>query len=166
MVCPACQKEMVAKDFGGVMVDVCEDGCHGIWFDWMELCKLDEQNEGLGNALNNALTHERANDENRGQIKCPKCSLLMHIHKYESAKEINVDECYACGGFFLDSGELRTIRDNFMSEEEREAYTQKLLDGNSEFQKAEDALDKDKARDEAIRKYTRFMRLSYYCTGK
>jgi hypothetical protein len=47
MNCPVCSKAMVEKDFGGVRVDVCQDGCKGIWFDWMELIKLDEQNEGL-----------------------------------------------------------------------------------------------------------------------
>jgi len=51
----------------------------------------------------------------------------MHAHKYSSAKEVNVDECYGCGGFFLDSGELREIRENYMSEGERNAYVQKLV---------------------------------------
>lgn len=33
---------------------------------------------------------------------------------------MNVDECYYCGGFFLDSGELHQIRETFMSDTERE----------------------------------------------
>ena len=40
--------ESVEEDFGGVKVNVCRAGCHGIWFDWGELAKLDKQNEGLG----------------------------------------------------------------------------------------------------------------------
>jgi Zn-finger nucleic acid-binding protein len=51
----------------------------------------------------------------------------MHAHKYSKAKEVNVDECYGCGGFFLDSGELREVRENYMSQEERDAYVQKLV---------------------------------------
>jgi len=51
----------------------------------------------------------------------------MREHKNKNAKEVSVDECYACGGFFLDSGELKQIRDNYMSEEEREVYVQKLV---------------------------------------
>ena len=35
------------EDFGGVKVQVCRDGCKGIWFDWGELAKLDEKNEGV-----------------------------------------------------------------------------------------------------------------------
>ena len=166
MNCPVCEKEMIVEDFGGVNIDVCKDGCKGLWFDWMELAKLDERNEGLGNALKQALSYDRVNDENRGQIKCPKCSLPMHIHSYAAAKEVNVDECYQCGGFFLDSGELKAIKENFMSEEERAVYAQKLADSSVEFKKAQDDLEKEKARNEAIRNFTRFMRISYYVTGK
>lgn len=128
MNCPVCDKSMVEEDFGDVQVDVCMNGCKGIWFDWSELKQLDENNEGLGRALEDALKIPRVNDEDRGRLKCPKCGIAMHAHKYSNAKEVNVDECYACGGFFLDSGELRQIRDNYMSEEERDAYVQKLVD--------------------------------------
>ncbi|UCC96213.1 MAG: zf-TFIIB domain-containing protein [Candidatus Omnitrophota bacterium] len=166
MKCPACQKVMTEQDFGGVKVDVCKDGCKGIWFDWLELRKLDEKNEGLGNALKEALNYPRVNDENRSRIKCPKCNIPMHTHKYESSKEVNVDECYKCAGFFLDSGELKVIRDAFMSEEECEAYTSKLLAGIPEWQEAQKDLDKQKARADAIRRYTRFLRISYYLKGK
>jgi len=38
-----------------------------------------------------------------------------------------VDECYGCGGFFLDSGELKEIREHHMNSEERDAYIQKLI---------------------------------------
>ncbi len=156
---------MVTKDFGGVMIDYCQNGCRGLWFDWGELAKLDEKNEGLGKALQEALNNERVNDENRGQINCPKCNLPMHIHKYESDKEVNVDECYQCGGFFLDSGELKAIRDNFMSEKEREAYSNKLLESTG-YNQAEKDLEKEKTRAEAIRNFTKFLRISYYVTGQ
>lgn len=166
MICPVCQNEMEAESFGTVVVDVCKNGCKGIWFDWMELTKLDEDNEGLGNALREALNYERVNDEGRDQVNCPKCSVPMQIHKYESAKEVNVDECYQCDGFFLDSGELKAIRDNFMTEEERNTYAEKLVNGSPEFKKAEKDLERVKLRSEAIRKFTCFMRVSYYVTGK
>ena len=89
MNCPVCQTEMLEKDFGGVKVDVCENGCKGIWFDWFELMKLDETNEGVGDALKQALAEPRVNDEDRAQIPCPKCAIPMHVHKYRNAKEID-----------------------------------------------------------------------------
>jgi Zn-finger nucleic acid-binding protein len=118
---------MVGEDFGDVQVDVCESGCKGIWFDRAELKELDESHEGIGKALEEALKSPRVNDADRGPLRCPKCGIDMHAHKYKNAKEVNVDECYACGGFFIDSGELKQMRDNYMSEEDRHAYVQKLV---------------------------------------
>lgn len=166
MLCPVCGRNMVEEDFGGVKVDSCKNGCKGMWFDWQELRKLDENNEGFGNALQKALNHPRTNDENRGKITCPKCGLPMRSHKYKSAKEVNVDECYACGGFFLDSGELQTIRDNFMSGKEEAQYLNALLGNMPDYSKLREDTAKKKARAAALRKYTRFIRLSYYATGK
>lgn len=118
---------MVEQDFGGVFVDVCKDGCKGIWFDWGELKALDESHEGIGKALEEALNSPRKKDADRAPLKCPKCGIQMRKHKYKHAKQVNVDECYACGGFFLDSGELKQIRDNYMNEDERETYVQRLI---------------------------------------
>jgi Zn-finger nucleic acid-binding protein len=128
MDCPVCGKSMVEEIFGNIRVDVCKNGCKGIWFDWGELKELDESNEGAGEALEEALKSPRINDADRGKLQCPKCGIAMHAHKYKNAKEVNVDECYGCGGFFLDSGELREIRENYMSSEERDAYIQKLIE--------------------------------------
>jgi len=91
------------------------------------LKELDENHEGFGRALEEALKSPRVNDADRGPLKCPKCEIEMHAHRYSNAKEVNVDECYSCGGFFLDSGELKQIRDNYMSEDERDAYVRKLI---------------------------------------
>lgn len=127
MNCPACGMSMVEEDFGGVLVDVCKNGCKGIWFDWRELKNLDENHEGVGQALEEALESPRLNNADRGPLNCPKCGLKMREHKYKNAKEVNVDECYACGGFFLDSGELNQTRDSYMNEDEREVYVQRLI---------------------------------------
>jgi Zn-finger nucleic acid-binding protein len=160
MNCPVCEKPMVEEDFGGVRVDVCKDGCKWIWFDWLELVRLDENHEGVGTALEEALKSPRVNDDDRGQLNCPKCGMGMQAHKYKSAKEVNVDECYGCGGFFLDSGELREIRDNYMSEEEEDAYVDKLLADVPEYQamKEEIAAEKAQEREAAGRKLGRLLR--------
>lgn len=161
MKCPVCGKDMIQENFG-VNVDVCENGCKGIWFDQGELRMLDEKNEGLGAALEAALRNPRNNEGKRGQIKCPKCFLPMHIHKYKRAKEVNVDECYNCGGFFLDSGELTDIRNNYMSDAEVQAYAEKIMSAVPEYAQARKDLDAEKKRLEAIQKYTKFMTFSYW----
>jgi Zn-finger nucleic acid-binding protein len=119
---------MVEEDFGKVHVDVCKNGCKGIWFDWGELTRLNESHEGLGKAMEEALNNPRVIDDHRGPLKCPKCGINMQTHKYSGAKEVAVDECYGCGGFFLDSGELQLIRDHYMDDNERDAYVRQLLD--------------------------------------
>jgi Zn-finger nucleic acid-binding protein len=155
---------MVEEDFGGVQVDVCKNGCKGIWFDWQELIRLDENHEGAGRALEEALKSPRVNDADREQLKCPKCGLAMHAHKYSSAKEVNVDECYGCGGFFLDSGELREMRDNYMSEEERDAYVQNLLDEMPEYKAMEEEMkvQKVKQRTAAGTKFGKIIRKAMF----
>lgn len=160
MNCPACGMLMVEEDFGDVRVDVCSNGCKGMWFDWLELKRLDENNEGFGRALEEALKSPRANDAARGPLKCPKCGIPMRTRKYSSAKEVNVDECYGCGGFFLDSGELRQIKDNYMSEEERDAYVQKLVDEMPEYAALKEDTEriKAKARSATCRKFGNFLR--------
>lgn len=159
MNCPVCSKTMVEADFGNVMVDVCKNGCKGIWFDWGELTRLDENSEGLGKALEDALQYPRSNDAKRPQLKCPKCAIPMRSHKYKSNKEVNIDECYGCGGYFLDSGELRQIRENFMSEADRDAYIQKLLAEDSQWQQYEEEklAAKQKARTSAANKFGRIL---------
>ncbi|MGA2916204.1 MAG: zf-TFIIB domain-containing protein [Sedimentisphaerales bacterium] len=161
MKCPVCNAEMVKKDFG-VEVDVCENGCKGIWFDQGELRELDENNEGLGAALEEALRSPRNNQGQRGQIKCPKCDIPMHTHKYERAKEVNVDECYNCGGFFLDSGELTEIRNNYMSDAEVDTYVKQLLDASPDYQEMKEDLAKEESRAQAIQAFTRFMTVNYW----
>lgn len=158
MNCPVCGMLMTEEDFGDVQVDVCKSGCKGIWFDWSELKQLDENNEGLGRALEEALKKPRVNDADREPLKCPKCGITMYAHKYSNAKEVNVDECYACGGFFLDSGELKEIRDNYMSEEERSAYVQKLVNGMPEYTALKKDTQKAKLRAATYRKFGNVLR--------
>jgi Zn-finger nucleic acid-binding protein len=161
MKCPVCAKEMVEENFG-VKVDVCENGCKGIWFDQFELAKLDHPKAGLGEALENALRAPRANDDNRKALTCPRCSIPMHAHKYQRDKEVSVDECYKCGGLFLDSGELTEIRDHYMSDAEVDAYAQQLIESTPGFAEEKQNLKAQEQRTQAIRNYTKFMTVSYW----
>ena len=158
MYCPVCSKQMVGENFGGVKVDVCKNGCKGIWFDWFELSKLDESNEGLGAALDEALDQPRAGDEGRGKTDCPKCGMKMQIHKYKKANQVTVDECYSCSGIFLDAGELGAIRDAYMSEEDERAHLDQLLADMPDYQMKKMDVQKQKERNAALGKFTRYIR--------
>ncbi len=162
MDCPVCSKAMVEKDFGiSTKVNVCEGGCKGIWFDYLELRMLDEKNEGTGEALQAALHYPRTNDNNRAPLNCPKCGSMMHAHKYERDREVNVDECYSCGGFFLDSGELKDIRDRYMSDEEQDNYVHQLIGGIPACNKA-DVVGRENDRAKAARNVGVLLRNEYW----
>lgn len=165
MNCPACGSLMTEEDFGPAEVDVCRSGCGSLWFDWKELAHLDESHEGAGAALRAALANPRDNLEGRAALPCPRCQHPMFEHLYSHAKEVNVDECYHCGGFFLDSGELRHIRETFMSEAEREAYRTKLLQELPEYGRERSNAEREKERTAAVLQLTKFLRLSYWIGG-
>ena len=129
--CPACQKEMV-KVFlpsEGVNIDMCLNGCGGIYFDNRELAHFDEQHENI-DEITKAIegkTFEKV-DENLPRT-CPVCGATMVKH-YTSAKhEIMIDDCYACGGKFLDNGELQRIRAQYATDAaSSEDFTKMLYD--------------------------------------
>ena len=49
---------------------------------------------------------ERARLKQLHWMRCPKCGLELHEVKYQ---QIDADVCFACGGVFLDKGELEQI---------------------------------------------------------
>ncbi|MCA1597191.1 MAG: zf-TFIIB domain-containing protein [Chloroflexi bacterium] len=150
MTCPVCSASMSPQDFGGVSVDVC-DSCKGIWFDWSELGKVEGENADLTAALKDALASPRHPDEDREKISCPKCSLSLHRHIYKMVKGVSIDECYECGGFFLDAGELKVIRETEPSPQQRAQYCQNLVGNLPEYQQAQMGLARQQLRANAMR---------------
>jgi len=139
MICPACGTQMVEEDFGGVRIDFCRNGCKSVWFDCFELQRLDETHEGCGRILDEALAAPRMPDDWRDQLQCPSCNIPMTAHRHKRAQSVTVDECYKCGGFFLDAGELKAIRENFMSDRELHDYLDTLKEQVPEFPGTENA---------------------------
>ena len=127
--CPACQKEM-AKVFvpsEGVNIDICVNGCGGIYFDVREFEHFDEQHEDIDEIIKaiDGKTFKPVDDTL--PRSCPVCGSKMAKH-YASAKhEILIDECYSCGGKFLDHGELQKIREQYVTEDERTADIMKYI---------------------------------------
>lgn len=121
-ICPACGKIM-AKVFmkeQNVYLDVCLDGCGGIYFDNREFEKFDEQHEDITPLLK---AYEGKNfipvEETDTQRICPVCKKPMVKNFSSIKKEIKFDECYICGGRFLDYLELDKIRKEYNTEEDR-----------------------------------------------
>lgn len=121
--CPACQKTMkkIFMPEQGINLDVCLDGCGGIYFDNREFKYFDEQHENTDALLKvlEGKTFEQV-DESLTR-KCPVCGTNMVKNHSSVRKEIQIDECYFCGGKFLDNGELIKIRAEYKTEADRSA---------------------------------------------
>lgn len=128
MNCPACSTPFEELSVAGIKVDVCLAGCAGLWFDHLELAKLDEPHEGAGESLLKLERHEGVRVDHTRRLRCPRCADSVLMRHFWSVKQaVEVDECGVCGGFWLDVGELRRIRAEFKSERERKNAAQRYF---------------------------------------
>src|SRR5678809_646859 len=111
MKCPACYNELTQKQVGSVAVDVCEGGCGGIWFDAFELQRVDEESEAAGEHLLEIERDDRIAIDPTRKRQCPRCeNIKLKRHFFSARREVELDECPNCGGYWLDAGELAKIR--------------------------------------------------------
>ena len=102
MRCPKCQTDTLhATPIQGkaFMVETCSN-CRGIWFDPAELKRL------MTVAIDEVQIPERAETTS---LACPKCAAALSRFDYPQT-DILVEMCPACGGLWLDSGEMKQIR--------------------------------------------------------
>ena len=128
--CPACGKEMkkVYMKEQGIYLDVCLDGCGGIYFDNREYKKFDEKHEDISPLLEafEGKTFKKVSESDT--IICPICHQEMVKHIASAKYEIQIDDCYSCGGIFLDHSELDRIRSEYVNEQHRSADVLQKLD--------------------------------------
>ncbi len=111
MKCPACFNDLTQLQVGSLVVDVCQGGCGGIWFDAFELQRADEEREVAGERLLNIQRDERIQVDPNRKRECPRCSgVKLKRHFFSPKRRVEVDECPSCGGYWLDAGELAQIR--------------------------------------------------------
>jgi hypothetical protein len=167
--CPACGRTTTERQVGDIAVDVCDGGCGGVWFDRQELQKVDEAHESAGEALLDVRQDPQARADLAARRRCPRCADVVMMRHYTSVKrEITVDECPACGGVFLDQGELRAIRTEFATEAERrqaarETFAQ-LFDEQLELEAAPGHENLSRAKQ--LAHLMRFLLPSYWLPGK
>ena len=116
MQCPACHRALSSLTVGDVTVDVCQDGCAGMWFDHGELISFDDPSDALGQTLVALAGDPRAAVDVTVRRRCPRCpsSVLMR-HFFSAKRAVTVDECPTCGGMWLDAGELAQVRAEYTS---------------------------------------------------
>jgi len=112
--CPACGTIMtkVFIPSAGVSVDICADGCGGIFFDNKELNHFKHAGDNSMEEINRLLSGKEYKKVDEQAIRiCPACSTNM-VKNNIANTNIQVDNCYQCGGIFLDYGELEIIRNS------------------------------------------------------
>ena len=138
MKCPACSNPLSTASAGEITVNVCkgQGGCGGLWFRKDELIKFDEPHELAGESLFN-IEYNKNTEIDREAIRyCPECPKEeLCIRWYDISNEVEIDQCLKCSGVWLDVGELQTIREQYKTEEERNAAAEKYL--NEHLKEAE-----------------------------
>jgi len=151
MQCPACSRALTEVKLQSLTVNACSGGCGGLWFDHFGLLKVEYSDAKEGETLLNIQTDPDVKIDSKRKRSCPKCNMIMMHHFFSVKKQVTVDECPKCAGFWLDAGELATIRSEFHSETERQVATDKYF--NQTFGAQQKALlEKDKAEFERFRK--------------
>jgi len=169
MDCPVCTRVLTTITAGRITVDACKGGCGGLWFDRYELMRVDESDEATGEEL---LEIERDPDldvDLSKRLNCPKSpEFVMMRHFFSAKRQVVVDECPDCGGHWLNPGELRTIRTEYASEEERERAAQAYFSEvfGPELAAAHAKTEEDLARARRFAHVFRFISPSYYIPGE
>jgi len=169
MKCPACGNALSELMVANLTLDACRDGCGGIWFDRFELGKLDEPHEPMGEELANVRKGEGIRVDPSKRRRCPRCGdVVLMRHDFSVKREVEVDECPGCAGFWLDQGELATIRGLFESEEERDEAAERYFSGVFD-EPLESLRAEEDARRKSARRFARLLRFlcpSYYVPGR
>ncbi len=165
--CPMCSNTMTTMAAEGVTVDVCAGGCGGIWFDWFELARVDEVRESAGEKFLEVERDPARRPDPSKRVLCPRDGEIMMRHFHSVKRAVLVDECPGCAGFWLDAGELATIRSEYATEEDRkraaQEYFSELFDPDLAVARAQTMEELEKAR--RIARAFRFICPSYYIPG-
>ena len=110
--CPACGKPMkkVFIEDGGINVDICTEGCGGIFFDNRELEKISNNGEKIDVILKE-VEGKTFDSINEKEVRiCPVCNAGM-VKMGAGVSNVQIDVCNTCGAKFLDNGELQKIKE-------------------------------------------------------
>ena len=130
MICPACGDKLSQLVVAGVVLDVCSGGCGGIWFDAFELQKVAAAQEITEDIEIKVPRDPAKHVDYKMRRSCPKCNdVVLMRHYYSKLRQVVVDECPNCAGFWLDAEELekiRTEREALAAEEKAKAIVTRL----------------------------------------
>jgi Zn-finger nucleic acid-binding protein len=117
MLCPVCREELVIVEFDDVELDACPD-CHGLWFDAQELHQLFEA-AGVPDHLYSLEERLERLPRAAARRRCPRCrGRIVPVRAPSDTKEIILDQCPDGHGLWFDQGELESLLECLLQEDE------------------------------------------------
>lgn len=112
MKCPVCSRGLVEYSAGSFTVEICRDGCSGIWFDKAELEKCDQHHEPFPTDLLRLRKNASVVIDRNKERDCPRCSSNQVLERIllDPETRFEIDRCPRCEGNWLDIGELDRMR--------------------------------------------------------
>ena len=104
MKCPRCKSLLIVVEFHDIELDWCP-ACEGLWFDSGEMELVTATMRGTAAAL----MPQRKADTPEKRLRCPECNKTMEKRLLGDAQPVVADVCPACGGLWLDRGELEQL---------------------------------------------------------
>jgi hypothetical protein len=112
--CPNCKKELAPKMIGDIEIDICENGCKGIWFDEGELKKVRQEPDGAEKVQDmDGQFIPKPKEEAMAEDKryCPRCNIELYKYNWDMKSDIFLDSCEQCNGMWVDAGELKGMNE-------------------------------------------------------
>jgi Zn-finger nucleic acid-binding protein len=97
---------------GPVLLDICQNGCGGIWFDAAELAQLNHAIPTGKKPLAEIIRDPAVTVDAERARKCVRCrGVKLERKLFSLGTGVILDRCPKCAGTWLDHGELETIRE-------------------------------------------------------
>ena len=116
MQCPNCKQALTGLDYEGVHIETCPK-CGGDWLDAGELESIVRARQRRFNeqeciAVAQAATIKGVKLTSLDRhLTCPQCGATTHPINYGDDTGLIIDKCGACGGVWLERGELEKIEE-------------------------------------------------------
>lgn len=110
--CPACDRKLTRLQIGPVLLDACQQGCGGIWFDAEELAKVNQAVPPGKTSAPQITCDPKSPVDDARERKCVHCrGVKLERKLFSLGSGVIMDCCPKCHGIWLDHGELDTIRE-------------------------------------------------------
>jgi Zn-finger nucleic acid-binding protein len=97
---------------GPVLLDICQNGCGGVWFDAAELAQLNHAVPTGKKPLAQIIRDPTVPVDADSIRKCVRCrGVKLERKLFSLGTGVILDRCPKCAGTWLDHGELETIRE-------------------------------------------------------